>query len=516
MDAIFDHAGPAPCPQPFNLAGHVLGKASGLAGKTALKIVSAEAVERWSYGALEQAVRGTATGFLQRGLSGGDLVLLRLGNTVEFPIAFLAAISVGLVPVPLSAQLTGSELSHILDELCPRAVVLDPELSGPELEPDRTGDTNPMEVISVQTLREMQALPAAAYVMGSPERLAYLIFTSGTSGRPRAVMHAHRSIWAREMMHRDWLDLGPEDRILHAGAFNWSFTLGTGLMDPWRMGATALIPAPGTHPQDLPALLRQHKASVFAAVPGVYRKLLQSHAQLDLPDLRHGVAAGESLSQKMRDDWALATQGGLIHEAFGMSECSTFLSASPAAPAAPGHLGRPQSGRRVAIMGPEGPVAFGQEGEIAIHRSDPGLMLGYYNAPEDTRARYRGDWFMTGDHASMASDGQIKFSGRHDDMMNAGGYRVSPLEIESAMAGHTAIKQIGVTEVEVKTDTKIIVAFYTADMPVPTEALERYAASKLARYKQPRAWVHLDHLPTNPNGKLARKQLALQFPSADR
>ena len=91
----------------------------------------------------------------------------------------------------------------------------------------------------------MRDLPAAPWHMGDPDRLGYIIYTSGTSGRPSAVMHAHRAIWARQMMVRGWYDLKPEDRVMHAGAFNWTYTLGTGLMDPWTAGATALIPAAG-------------------------------------------------------------------------------------------------------------------------------------------------------------------------------------------------------------------------------------------------------------------------------
>jgi hypothetical protein len=92
--------------------------------------------------------------------------------------------------------------------------------------------------------------------MGDPDRLAYLVFTSGSSGEPKAVAHAHRAIWARRMMVQGWYGLTPEDRLLHAGAFNWTFTLGTGLLDPWAIGATALIPAPGVPIEALPLLMR--------------------------------------------------------------------------------------------------------------------------------------------------------------------------------------------------------------------------------------------------------------------
>ena len=104
--------------------------------------------------------------------------------------------------------------------------------------------------IDLDALRAMRSLPPCAYAMGDPDRMAYAVYTSGTSGKPRAVAHAHRAIWARQMMFDGWYGIGADDRLLHAGAFNWTFTLGTGLMDPWTVGATALIPEPGADRQD--------------------------------------------------------------------------------------------------------------------------------------------------------------------------------------------------------------------------------------------------------------------------
>jgi acyl-coenzyme A synthetase/AMP-(fatty) acid ligase len=168
-------------------------------------------------------------------------------------------------------------------------------------------------------------------VPGDPDRLAYLVFTSGSSGEPKAVAHAHRAVWARRMMVEGWYGLTPEDRLMHAGAFNWTFTLGTGLLDPWAMGATALIPAPGVPVEALPLLLRRHDATILAAAPGVFRRLLRSDGEIALPRLRHGLSAGEKLPEPLRAQWTGVT-GTALHEALGMSECSTFLSGAPPAP----------------------------------------------------------------------------------------------------------------------------------------------------------------------------------------
>lgn len=501
MLSIFDQGPPPPCPAPFNLAAHVLRHAGGRPGKVALSVLGPDGSDDWTYARLERAVRGTGTGLLRAGLRPGDIVLMRLGNDVAFPVAYLGAIAAGLVPVPTSSQLTAPETARMIAGLAPAAVLRDPAVACAD---------HPRQ-IGLAELAALHDLDPCDYAMGDPGRLAYVVYTSGTSGSPRAVAHAHRAIWARQMMVDGWYGLSAEERLCHAGAFNWTYTLGTGLMDPWAIGATALIPQPGTDISAIPGLLRRHGATIFAAAPGVFRKMLQSHARLDLPALRHGLCAGEKLSRNLHAAWTAAS-GTEIYEAYGMSECSTFISASPAHPARGEALGRPQPGRRVAIIGADGqPVPQGAEGIIAVHRDDPGLMLGYLDAPAEMAGRIAGQWFLTGDQGAMAADGQVFYLGRDDDMMNAGGYRVSPLEVEAVLATHPGIVQAGVAEVRVRDDAGIIVAFYTGPAALDAAALGAYVEARLARYKQPRAYVHLAELPTGANGKLLRRALPAHF-----
>ncbi len=503
MLSLFHHSPPPPCPTPFNMAAHVLAHASITPDKVALVVLSPDGPQNWSYRALQSAVLGTASGLLGAGLKPGDKVLMRLGNTVEFPIAYLACIAVGLISVPTSAQLTTPEVTRMITDLRPKAILWDPAVPCPH--------APPCPVLDLTTLQQMQSRAPAEFEMGDPNRLAYVIYTSGTSGAPRAVAHAHRAIWARQMMVHDWYDLRADDRLLHAGAFNWSYTLGTGLMDPWTIGATALIPAPDTPPAMLPALLKTHKATVIAAAPGVYRKVINAHpAGLSLPDLRHGVSAGEKLSNNLHSQWQSRT-GTTLYEAFGLSECSTFISASPSRPVQSPHLGRPQIGRHVAIVNNGKPVPLGTPGTIAVHRDDPGLMLGYLNAPADTAARFEGDWFLTGDQGTMDGDGFITYLGRADDMMNAGGVRVSPIEVEAVLLQFPGISAVAVTDVAVKADVRLIAAFYTSDHMIDKTALKAFAQARLAGYKQPRLYEHRATLPTNANGKLSRRALRDSF-----
>src|SRR6056297_1630400 len=486
------------CPSPFNLAAHVLARADETPDKIALAVLRLTGAERWSYARLKAAVLGTGTGLLNSGLQPGDVVLMRLGNTVDFPIAYLGALAVGLVPVPTSSQLTEPEVAAMIATLDPAAILLGPGIACPD---------TAIPVIDTTALLAMRDLPPADWQMGDPDRLAYVIYTSGTSGTPRAVCHAHRAIVARQMMHAGWYGLTDSDRLCHAGAFNWTFTLGTGLLDPWRAGATALIPDAGVTPDQLPLLLKRHDATLFAAAPGVYRKLLAAGPLPPLPRLRHGLAAGEKLSDAIRTRWHEAT-GTTIHEAYGMSECSTFISASPDRPAPPGTLGRPQTGRRVAIVDADGtPVAHGEEGTIAIRRDDPGLMLGYMGAAQATAEKFAGEWFLTGDRGTMDEDGAITYMGRADDMMNAGGYRVSPIEVEAALAAHPGIAEAAVTDIEVKEDARLVMAFYTGPEPLEPAGLDAHCRARLAAYKCPRGFFHVESLPAGANGKLLRRAL---------
>ncbi len=483
------------------MAAYVLAQAETLADKVAVSIVSPESIQSLTFAELHKAVRGTGAGFLQAGCVPGDIILLRLGNTVDFPIAYLGALAVGLVPVPTSAALTASEVARIIAELRPRIILRDPDVASAAGAPE----------IGLATLRALRDRPAAPWHMGDPERLGYVVYTSGTSGVPRAVAHAHRAIWARRMMYQGWYGITPDDVVMHAGAFNWTYTLGTGLMDPWSVGATALIPAAGTPPEELGALMAAHQATIFAAAPGVYRQMLTRSQLPPLPHLRHGLSAGEKLQPATHTKWIAAT-GRPIFEAYGMSECSTFISASPNAPCPLDALGRAQPGRRIAILGKDGPVKRGQPGVICVHKSDPGLMLGYLHQPEATQARYIDDWFVTGDIGQMDAVGQITYLGRNDDMMNAGGFRVSPLEVEAALAGAPGVLSIGVAQVEVKPGVWIIAAFYTSTHALDETALRAYAEPKLAGYKRPRAYVRIDQMPSGANGKLLRRRLHLFWP----
>lgn len=496
MLSVIDTRPHPPLPARLNLAKHVL--AQGQPEKTALVILHPDGDDSFTYARLRALVFGCATHLLSLGLSPGDRVLLRLANGPAFPVAFLGAIAAGLVPVPTSAALTAAEVARLTPLVSPRLTLADPGLPLPEGIPTLAPD-----------LALWESLPSHSPTGTDPNAEAYVIFTSGTSGRPSAVSHAHRAILARAAMHQGWEGLTTADRLLHAGAMNWTYTLGTGLMDPWTLGATALVPAPGTPATDLPDLLRRSHATIFAAAPGVFRQMLRAPVP-PLPALRHALSAGEALPAATRAAWEQAT-GTQVHEALGMTEVSTYLSGSPSRPAPQGTVGHVQPGRHVAILDDRGqPTPRGEPGELAVATTDPGLMRGYLG-----EAPPHGPWFRTGDAALMAPDGAITHLGRKDDLLNAGGFRVSPTEVEAAFHDLPGLLACAAAEVEPTPGTRIIALFYEGPCAIDETVLRQRAETALARWKQPRHYQHIASLPRTATGKLTRRALATQFRSPE-
>lgn len=502
---------PSPPPDRFNLARYCLAaQAAAFPDKTALIIAGADApARRWSYGEIDAMVRRLAGGLQALGLPAGARTMIRTDNDLPYILAFFASMAAGYVPLPSSAALTGEEAEFLLTDSGAGAIILDEELGLAHDVPTW------IRVLDNARIRELAAdAPAAAYADTAAEDPAFLIYTSGTVGRPKGVLHAHRVAWGRRPMYRGWYGIRRDDVVLHAGAFNWTYTLGVGLIDPWANGATAVLYNGPPDPSVWPDLIGRFGVSIFATVPSLYRRILKygRFRPGDLATLRHGLSAGEALPPTVQQAWQDAT-GTPLYEALGMSEISTYVSTGPGMTIKPGSPGRPQPGRRIAILdadapdGTERPLPPGESGLIAVHRSDPGLMLGYWRRPDEEALVYRGEWFCGGDMAHIDEDGYVWFHGRHDDILNPGGYRLSPLEIEAVLGQHPMVQEVAVGELTLSPELKILAAFVVPNGQVAEADLLAWAAHRLAAYKVPRRVVFVPQLPRNRAGKLLRREL---------
>ncbi len=501
-------------PPRFNMAAYCIGRAAAERPDAPALVVVADAgadtpAELWTFAELEDAVLRIAAGLRARGLQPGARILIRLENTSAYALLFFGAIAGGFVPLPTSTQLTAPETRFLLEDSGAEAVACGRDLGLGALPAG-------VQLIESEEIARMIADgDRGTYADTAADDPAFLIYTSGTTARPKGVLHAQRSAFGRRPMYQGWYGIRPDDRMLHAGAFNWTFTLGTGLTDPWANGATAIIYTGEKDAGLWPRLIAQTGATLFAAVPGLYRQILKygKPTRDNLGALRHGLMAGETPPPGLFEEWTART-GREIYEALGMSEISTYISTSPTVPRKPGTIGKPQPGRRVAILGLDGgtePLPPGEDGLLAVHRSDPGLMLGYWKRPQEEADVYRGDWFVGGDIATMDADGYVAHRGRANDLMKALGYRVSPLEVEAVLLQHPAVAEVACAEARVREDVSVIAAFIVphAGTRPDTKDIERFAAERLAAYKRPRVITFVDALPRTPNGKVMRAQLKL-------
>lgn len=469
------------------------------------------------------------------GVALGDRVLIRLPNSLEYPIAFLGAMKRGAIAVPTSTLLTAEEVAYLAKDSGATVLVTDkaawvnlnnnlgevPHLkhvlvtgSG---EVETAVGLNVLDLTS-QLNAVKDAEPAHKTKSDDP---AYLVYTSGTTGYPKGVLHAHRALIGRTPASQYWFnfDANTQDRIMHSGKFNWTYVLGSGLMDPLYLGKTVIVHEGKNDAHTWTNLIAKHKATIFVGVPTIYRQIIQKTKvlQVDVPSLRHCMSAGEHLSDEVLSQWR-ARFGVDIYEAVGMSEFSYYLSQSKFRPIRAGSAGFPQPGHNIKLLDPETmqEVPIGEEGMICVPDSDPGLFLSYWKLAEET-AKYKHDgWFFTGDYAKYDTDGYIWFLGRKDDIIKSFGYRVSPYEIERVYKGHVDVADCAAIGEELEKD-KVLVACYVIlkpDSKTTADDLAVYGKQHLAAYKAPKTVYLANDFPRTKNGKILRKDITPSIATA--
>ena len=482
-----------------------------------------------TYGELARRTSQFAQLLRKRGVSPGDRVLIRLPNCLDYPTAFLGAMKAGCIAVPTSTLLTVDEVLYLAKDSGARVMVMDhpmweqlaPRITeAPEarlvLLSGRGKQLDGIEVVALDLKPALDAISvwsaAHATHAGDP---AYLVYTSGTTGYPKGVLHAHRALIGREPASEYWFNFDPNnvDRILHSGKFNWTYVLGSGLMDPLYRGKTVIVHEGKNDANTWTNLIAKHKATIFIGVPTIYRQIIQktSADKATVPSLRMCMSAGEHLSDDMLAAWRKRF-GMEIYEAVGMSEFSYYLSQSIHRPIRAGSAGFPQPGHQIQLLDPETlqVVAHGEEGMIAVPESDPGLFLRYWNLPDET-AKYRHDgYFFTGDYAKVDEDGYLWFLGRKDDIIKSFGYRVSPYEVERVLKSHPAVADCACIGEEIEKDKLLVVAYVIAQpgAEVSAEQLQSFGQQHLAAYKAPKRVYLAKDFPRTKNGKILRREIS--------
>ena len=462
------------------------------------------------------------------GVAVGDRVLIRLPNCLEYPTVFLGAMKRGAIPVPTSVLLTAEEVLYLAQDSGATVLVTDRVTWNALHETIENLDHVRHVMVIGRGARAAarrvavsdldQALAAVdRWDEAQPTRAhdpAYLVYTSGTTGYPKGVLHAHRALLGRQPSSTYWFNFRPEgDRVLHSGKFNWTYVLGTGLMDPLYRGHTAIVHEGSNDASIWPALIAKHAATTFIGVPTLYRHIIQrtAYGSADVPTLTHCMSAGEQLSGELLAAWR--ERFGLdIYEGLGMTECSYYLCETEGRPIRPGSAGFAQPGHDVKLLDPltwqEVPAE--QEGMICIPRTDPALMLRYWNQPEETAACFHGDWFLTGDYARRDADGYIWFLGRKDDLINSFGYRVSPHEVERVLKDHPDVGDVAAAAEELAKDKVLVTAYVIPrpGAPLTADAIIEYGRQHLAAYKAPKIVYLVDEFPRTRNGKIQRRALS--------
>jgi acetyl-CoA synthetase len=495
-----------------------------LANNTAMVFVDDHLVAKeFTYRQLDDLSARFAASLRARGMEKGDRVLLRLPNTYLFPVAFFGAIRGGYIPVPSSPMLKASELEYLLSDSGAQALVSDDSLMQ-EILPDL--DLKHLKAVYIRSEKaagdfveiedELKSvLPDAKVAETLGADPAYLVYTSGTTGFPKGVLHAQQALMGRLPAATHWFSFSGNDRIMHTGKFNWTYVLGTALMDPLYQGKTVVVYDGQNSPERWIQLIREHECNIFIAVPTIFRQILQKTAftRQDVPTLTHAMCAGEHLTHEVLSSWIERFQFP-IYEGLGMSECSYYISQSATDPARENSAGKIQPGHYVALLDEDlQPVPAGSEGMLCINRNDPGLFLSYWKNPEATQQQFRDGWFLTGDYATQDADGYIYFLGRRDEIIKSFGYRVSPFEIERVFRDLQGIEDV-VAFAENLGPEKTLIAMCIlakAGKAMDPEAVLEWGRHRLADYKLPKKIYFLNSFPRSANGKVLRSRIKLEL-----
>jgi long-chain acyl-CoA synthetase len=422
-----------------------------------------------------------------------------------FPMAALAAWSLGRTVVPLNYLLKREELQYVIDDCgCDTVLTVKPMLDFLGYVPERVR-IHRLEDLNFKSVPDFR-WPA----LRAPDDLAVLLYTSGTSGKPKGVMLTHANLSSNVDQVRRWIDISSRQVFLGVLPQFHSFGLTALTLLPLSCGCKVVYTARFA-PHKIVTLLREHRPSVFVAIPSMYNALLHAkNAKADdWTSVRYVVSGGEPLPPAVFEGFR-ERFGVTINEGYGLTETSPVTNWCRPDEYRPRSVGRALPGihERIVDIATGLDLPPGHDGEIRI--AGPNVMEGYYHLPDLTAAAFdeRG-YFRTGDIGRLDDDGHLRITGRLKEMLIVGGENVFPREIEEVLERHPSVKAAGVVGTTDPIRGELPVAFVELKdgAAFDEQALKSFCRDHLAGYKVPRDITRLDALPRNPTGKLMRREL---------
>ena len=485
--------------------------------RPALHLVEENGIETVrSFAQLSSASNAVANYLRSLGARRGDRLLLMLGNEVALWEVLLAAMKLGVVVTPATPLLTTADLQDRIDRGGVRHVV-----AGAANVSKFDGVGGSFTKIAVSGLvRGWQNYAdsrkaSAAFTPDGPTAASdpmLLYFTSGTTARPKLVMHTHQSYPVGHLSTLYWTGIQRGDRHWNISSPGWAKHAWSCFFAPWNAEATVFIfnYARFNAKAVLTALVR-HRVTTLCAPPTVWRMLIQERLADYNVTLRELLSAGEPLNpeviEQVRQAWGLT-----IRDGYGQTETTALIGNSPGQPVKPGSMGRPLPGYAVVLLDAEGNPSD-KEGEVCLRLDDRplGLTEGYADDEEKTSDAMRGGYYRTGDIATRDADGYLTFVGRADDVFKASDYRVSPFELESVLIEHPAVAEAAVVPSPDPVRHNVPKAFVVlapgvAPSRETAAAIFDYCRKTLAPYKRIRR-LEFAELPKTISGKIRRVEL---------
>jgi acetyl-CoA synthetase len=485
--------------------------------RLALWIVEEDGGEtRRTYAELSECTNRVANWMRGLGVRRGDRVILMLGNQVELWEALLAAMKLGAVIIPSATLLGPADLRDRVERGAVRHVVTRSVDAAKfaEVPGDYTRITVGEPVEGWNTFADAYA--ASANFAPDSETHAsdplLLYFTSGTTARPKLVLHTHASYPVGHLSTMYWIGLQPGDVHMNISSPGWAKHAWSNVFAPWNAEATVfLYNYTRFNATALLGQLVRCGVTTFCAPPTVWRMLIQEDLTAWKVPMRELVGAGEPLNpeviEQVQRSWGLT-----IRDGFGQTETTAQIGNPPGQPIKAGSMGRPLPGYKIALIDPltEAP---GEEGEICLDLSQRplGLMVGYQDDAQRTSAVMRDGYYHTGDIAARDAEGYITFVGRTDDVFKASDYRISPFELESVLIEHEAVAEAAVVpspdpiRLAVPKAYVVLAAGWEPNAAT-AEAILRFCRDRLAPYKRIRR-IEFGELPKTISGKIRRVEL---------